>query len=186
MQSIGILLAALVLASASPMNASSLVTPTQRDGHNDFNFLFGRWHTHYRILRHRLAHDTEWDECDGEASVVPFWESYGNLETGTLHCPPPRGYIESMTLRWYNGGTHQWSLWWGTKTIGVAEPPQVGHFNADGLGEFFADDTFNGKPIIVRYQWNMVNGLPHFEQAYSDDGGKAWETNWICEYTKQR
>jgi hypothetical protein len=62
-------------------------------------------------------------------------------------------------------------------------PPQIGHFDANGIGEFFAGDTFNGKPIVVRYRWNTVNGLPHFEQAYSDDRGKTWETNWICDYT---
>lgn len=181
----GIVGAVLALLIAGTVAASpSLVTPTSRDGHGDFNFLFGRWHTHYRILRKRLAHDNTWDRCEGDALVTPFWQGFGNLEVGTLRCPPPRGYVESMTLRTYSGDTHQWSLYWGTKKIGLAMPPQLGHFNANGIGEFFVPDTFNGRPVVVRYRWSTVKGLPHFEQAYSPDGGATWETNWICDYTK--
>jgi hypothetical protein len=163
--------------------AASLVTTTLRDGQHDFNFLVGRWHTHYRILRKRLAHDNTWDTCSGDAVVTQFWGEDANLEVGTVQCPPPRGHIDSMTLRTYSRDTHQWSLWWGTKKLGVATPPQVGHFDSNGVGQFFADDTFDGKPIIIRYQWTVVNGLPHFEQAFSPDGGKTWETNWICDYS---
>jgi hypothetical protein len=88
-----------------------------------------------------------------------------------------------MTLRTYSADTHQWTLWWGTKKLGVSPPPQIGHFDSNGVGEFFADDTWYGTPVIVRYRWDTVNGLPHFEQAFSADHGKTWETNWICDYT---
>lgn len=178
-----LLLATLVGTAGPASAAASLVVPTDRDGHNDFNFLAGRWHTHYRILRRRLVHDNTWDECPGEALITPYWGGYGNLEVGTLRCPPPRGHVDSMTLRTYSADTHQWTLWWGTKKLGVSPPPQVGHFDSDGVGQFFADDTWNGTPVIVRYRWNTVNGLPHFEQAFSTDHGKTWETNWICDYT---
>lgn len=167
------------IASTTP-----LLAPTSRDGRNDFNFLFGRWHTHYRILRNRLVHDTVWYSCGGDALITPFWSNAGNLEVGTLRCPPPRGYVDSLTLRTYSQDTHQWSLWWGTKKLGVVPPPQIGHFNASGIGEFFANDTWKGRPVIVRYQWKTINGLPHFEQAYSTDGGGTWETNWVCDYTR--
>jgi hypothetical protein len=175
---------ALVIVSMAPGDAASLITPTSRDGHGDFNFLLGQWHTHYRLLRLRLVHSQHWEECDGEALVTPFWSNYGNLEIGTLRCPPPRRHIDSMTLRTYSAETHQWTLWWGTKELGVSPPQQVGHFDSDGVGRFYANDTWEGTPIIVRYQWNTLKGLPHFEQAFSADGGKTWETNWICDYTR--
>jgi hypothetical protein len=183
----GALLIVLLTLSVGIASATAPVSPTSvapsRDGRDDFNFLFGRWHTHYRILRNRLVHDTVWYTCDGDSLVTHFWNNAGNLEVGTLRCPPPRGYVDSLTLRTYSQATHQWSLWWGTKKLGVSPPPQVGHFDANGIGEFFANDAWKGRPVIVRYQWKMLNGLPHFEQAYSTDGRATWETNWICDYT---
>jgi hypothetical protein len=174
----------VVLTSGlSAESATALVTPTQRDGHADFNFLLGHWHTHYRILRHRLAHDTVWIQCDGDSDVRPFWGTDANLQLGDLHCPPPRGYIQGMTLRMYDESTHQWSLYFGTKTRGLGTPPVVGHFS-NGVGDFYADDTEGGKPVIVRYRWAVRAGLPHFEQAESTDNGQTWEVDWISDYTR--
>ncbi|HEU5481260.1 MAG TPA: hypothetical protein VFU90_15550 [Candidatus Tumulicola sp.] len=171
----------LAAAPASP--AASLIAPTTRDGHKDFDFLFGTWHTHYLILRKRLSHNHDWYACNGTSVIRPFWGGSGNLEDGDLHCPDR--YIGGMTLRMYNAGTHQWSLWWGTRTLGLVPPPQVGHFDAKGTGEFYADDTYAGKPIVVRFKWSLRSGdHPRFEQAFSPDGGKTWETNWTTDYTR--
>lgn len=156
------------------------VSPTARDGHNDFNFEFGTWRTHYRILKQRLVDSHAWYDCYGTSVIRPFWSGYGNLEDGDLKCPTR--YVGGMTLRLYNARTHQWSLWWGTRTLGIAPPQQVGHFGANGVGDFYAHDTWQGKPVICRFQWTTVNGNPHFEQAYSTDGGKSWETNWTTDY----
>ncbi len=181
MRILSVLLLAVVSFGMVPAQAASLITPTLHDGRSDFNFLLGHWHTQYR-LRKPLVHDTVWRSCTGAAVVTPFWDKEANLEVGTLNCPSR--HTDSMTLRAYSRSTHQWSLWWGTKKLGVSPPQQVGHFNASGVGQFFANDTWNGKPIIVRYQWSMKKGLPHFEQAFSVDGGATWETNWICDYTR--
>lgn len=90
-----------------------------------------------------------------------------------------------MTLRLHNETTHQWSLYWGTKAHGLALPPQVGEFNTLGIGDFYANDTFAGKPIIVRYRWTLrAPNHPHFEQAFSADNGRTWETNWTTDYTR--
>jgi hypothetical protein len=90
-----------------------------------------------------------------------------------------------MTLRLYDAASQQWSLYWGTTKLGLALPAQLGHFDGDGVGEFFANDTFKGRPIIVRFRWELRAGdHPHFEQAFSPDKGKTWETNWICDYTR--
>jgi hypothetical protein len=54
-----------------------------------------------------------------------------------------------------------------------------------GRGEFFAQDTLNGKSIFVRFEWTRLNtDAPHFEQAYSDNGGKTWEVNWVTDQTR--
>jgi hypothetical protein len=52
-----------------------------------------------------------------------------------------------------------------------ARPPQVGEFK-DGVGELFAVDTINNKTILIRLRWTNMNTTPHFEQSFSDDGGK--------------
>ncbi len=171
--------------SPSPTPTVPLLTQTTRDGHKDFDLLIGTWRTHYRILRHRLVNSNEWDDCDGSSVVQAFWSGSGNLEVGDLRCPPPRGYIRSMTLRLYDAVSHQWSLYFGTEKSGLGTPPQVGHFDDHGVGDFFCADTFEGKPVIVRYRWILRNGEhPRFEQAFSIDNGKTWETNWTCDYIR--
>ena len=54
-----------------------------------------------------------------------------------------------------------------------------------GHRTFYADDQFKGKPIRVRYLWN-ASTTPHWEQAFSNDGGKTWETNWEMDFTQMQ
>lgn len=171
------------LVQARPAGAITGLTPTMRDGRGDWSFLYGTWRTHYRRLRKILAGNHQWYDCYGTSVVRPFWKGLGNLEDGDLRCP--RQYVQGMTLRMYSPSTHQWSLWWGTTRLGLTEPPQVGHFNANGVGDFFSDDTYRGRKVVVRYRWRVLPGdHPYFEQAFSVDHGKTWETNWTTVYTR--
>src|SRR5262249_41173921 len=111
-----------------------------------------------------------------------IWGGSGNLENADIRCPNKT--IEGITLRMYNARSHQWTLWWGLRERGLIPPPQVGHLNANGIGEFYADDTWKGTPVIVRYRWTQSTQRPHFEQAFSSDHGKTWETNWISDQTR--
>lgn len=157
-------------------------SPTTRDGRGDFNFEFGTWRTHYRILRERLVGSHDWYDCYGTSVIRPFWGGAGNIEDGDLKCP--NRYVGGMTLRLYDARTHNWTLWWGTRALAVAPPPQVGRFDSDGVGRFYAYDNWKGTPEITRFQWTRVNGNPHFEQAFSTDRGKTWETNWTTDYER--
>jgi hypothetical protein len=185
-----LLVAGLIAASPGPTPAVPApivrpnypIAPTARDGSQDFDFEYGTWRTHYRLLKYRLVGDHEWYDCYGTSVIRPFWGGSGNLEDGDLKCPTR--YVGGMTLRLYDARTHQWTLWWGTRKLGIAPPPQLGHFNADGVGEFYAYDSWQGKPEITRFQWTRVNGNPHFEQAFSTDRGKTWETNWTTDYER--
>ena len=183
---IALLFVAIAVQSAAvviPAVAESSAAPTARDGHKDFDFLLGTWRTHYRLLKVRLKNNHQWYDCYGTSDVRPFWGGYGNLEDGDLRCSG--SHIIGMTLRMYSARTHQWSLWWGTKTRGLVPPPQVGHFDEKGVGQFYAPDKHEGKPIVVRFKWQLLPGNhPYFEQAYSPDDGKTWETNWTTVYTR--
>jgi hypothetical protein len=181
------LLAVAVLTSsalAAPESAPAPfpASPTARDGHRDFDFEFGTWRTHYRILRDRLVGSHAWYDCYGTSLVRPFWGGSGNLEDGDLKCP--NRYVGGMTLRTYDARTHQWTLWWGTKALGISPPQQTGHFNAAGTGDFYSYDTWKDKPVIVRFRWTSANGNPRFEQAFSADHGRTWETNWTTDYQR--
>jgi hypothetical protein len=55
----------------------------------------------------------------------------------------------------------------------------------DGRGEFFDQETLNGRAILVRFVISDITpNSAHFEQSFSDDGGKTWEVNWIATDTR--
>ena len=46
-------------------------------------------------------------------------------------------------------------------------------------------DTLDEKSILIRFIWSKTDSnMPHFEQAFSEDGGKTWEVNWITDQTR--
>jgi hypothetical protein len=60
----------------------------------------------------------------------------------------------------------------------------VGEFK-EGRGEFYDQEPCNGRMIFVRYLWSGITAnSAHFEQSFSDDGGKTWEVNWITDQTR--
>ena len=84
----------------------------------------------------------------------------------------------------YDPATRQWSLYWATQKNGLAFPPQIGRFDANGVGDFLAPDTFDGKAILVRYHWTQRDGNPRFEESFSTDKGKTWELVWTTDYSR--
>jgi hypothetical protein len=123
-------LIALTLTIAALFARPAFAIPAStRDGHNDFGFLVGSWHTEYRRLRHVLQHNHQWYTCPGHSRDENFWDGSGNIEVGDLRCPGQ--HIEGMVLRTYSSATRDWTLYWGTKRLGALNPPpQVGHFTA--------------------------------------------------------
>jgi hypothetical protein len=96
----------------------------------------------------------------------------------------PAGRLEALSLRLYNPESRQWSLNFANSKGGALSPPAVGAFR-DGRGEFFSQETFNGRAILVRFVIsNITPNSCRFEQAFSDDGGKTWEVNWIATDTR--
>jgi|SRR5450432_1066837 len=155
----------------------------ERDGRHDFDFEVGRWNIHLKRLKDRLVGSTTWVEFDGTSVTRKVWDGKADLEEFETDSPGG-GHIEGLTLRLYNPQTHEWRLFWANSKIGTMDPPQVGKFK-DGRGEFFAHDTWEGKPVLVRFVWTKTTtDSPHFEQSYSTDEGKTWEVNWITDQTR--
>jgi hypothetical protein len=151
---------------------------TERDGQHDFDFEVGTWKIHLSRLLHPLTGSSTWVEFDGSSVTRKVWNGRSQIEE--FEVDSPTGHIEGLTLRLYNPQTHQWSLYWANSKAGtMGGPPNVGEFK-NGRGEFFCQDTFNGRTILIRYVWSDITAnSAHFEQSFSDDGGKTWEVNWI-------
>jgi hypothetical protein len=167
-------------SSASP-KTDAAQTSAERDGSHDFDPLLGKWKFHLKRRLNPLSGSNTWIDLDGTGVCYKVWDG-SDLDTVILDGQGV--HIEGLTLRTYNPKSHQWRLYWANRTVGVLDPPQVGQFK-DGRGEFFAQDTINGKTILIRFVWTKLDtSSPHFEQSFSDDGGKTWEVNWITDQTR--
>ena len=179
-----ILLAVTGSARSSPNApaASDPGTRTEHDGQRDFDFEIGNWKTHVSRLQHPLTASTTWIQYDGTTVVRKLWDGRANL--GELEVDGPAGHLELLSLRLYNPQSHQWSLNVTSSRSGVLGVPTIGQFKI-GRGEFVDQETFNGRTILVRFVISAITADScHFEQAFSADGGKTWEVNWIATDTR--
>ena len=157
-------------------------TPAERDGQYDFDFHIGTWKTHLRRLLNPLTGSTTWVEYNGTTVVRKVWNGRANLVE--LVADGPAGHFEGLSLRLYNPKSRQWSLNFANINGGVMTQPTIGEFK-NGRGEFYSQETFNGRAIFVRFIISDITpNSCHFEQAFSDDGGKTWELNWIATDTR--
>jgi hypothetical protein len=150
----------------------------------DFDFVIGNWLVKHRRLKERLANCTEWLEFDGEMSTQKILGGFGNIEDNILRLPDQE--VRAIALRSYDQNTKNWSIWWlDGRFPGRIDVPVVGNF-VDGVGTFFANDTFQEIPIIVRFVWRQIGvDLLRWEQAFSADEGASWETNWTMDFHRQ-
>ena len=156
---------------------------TEQDGRADFDFFIGHWKAHSRRLRERLKGSSEWDEFEGDAVVRKVLGGMGNIDEITIE--RESGRLEGLTLRLYNAESRQWSLYWASSANGILQAPLIGSF-ADGRGEFYSQELFEGRSIFCRFICSDITETScRWEQAFSNDGGKTWETNWLAELIRQ-
>jgi len=149
---------------------------------SDFDFWFGSWDVRNRWLRRRLAGSDDWEEFDATVVARPLLGGVGNEdEFRTDHAG---GFI-GMSFRFFDPERRRWSIYWAdSRRPGELDPPVFGTFSGD-VGVFEGEDVHKGHPILVRFTWSGVTTpTPRWEQAFSDDGGRAWETNWVMDFTR--
>jgi hypothetical protein len=157
--------------------------PPARDGTRDFDFYFGRWRVHNERLRERLAGCREWDRFEAIQECRPILGGLGNIDEFVTDEFGPTLFI-GMTLRLYDRESGNWSIWWSSNRRGTLEPPVTGRF-VDGVGQFEGDDVHAGTPVRVRFVWSEIGpDRAHWQQAFSTDGGRSWETNWHMRMTR--
>jgi hypothetical protein len=183
----------LLLLVFAAINTGSLQAQTadnpalfpQRDGSHDFDFLIGDWKAHVRRLPDRLNNSKVWVEYDGISNHKKILDSNSNFEQFEVTSTDKKLHIKAQTLRLYNPVSRQWSIYLVDVDNGTLDaPPVVGHFIGN-RGEFYHQEDFKGRVILVRYLWlNISPQSARMEQSFSPDGGKTWEVNWICELSR--
>lgn len=180
-----LVLCAMLAASLGAQTTADPANLSQRDGSHDFNFLIGDWKAHVRRLPDRLNNSNVWIEYDGISNHKKLLDSNSNFEEFDVTSPDKKLHLKAQTLRLYNPTSHQWSIYLvdvDNGTLGL--PPVVGGFNGN-RGEFFDQEEYKGRAILVRYVWlNLSPKSARMEQSFSPDGGKTWEVNWICELSR--
>jgi hypothetical protein len=161
---------------------------SQADGSQDFDFYMGRWRIENKRLVKRLAGSREWETFEATAHARHLPGGIGNYDDFVAETWRP-GFV-GMSFRVFSPITKKWSIYWldnktsGLDPTGRLTVPVVGEFKGN-VGVFTCDDEFEGKPIIVRYIWsNITANSARWEQAFSPDGGKTWETNWVMNQTR--
>ena len=186
---LGRMAAVLFLAAVcGPVQADSAVAtagPALHDGQHDFDFLIGSWKIHLKRLSHPLSGSNEWVEFDGTVVCRTVWNGLAEVEEFNVDSPEKNIFIKGLAVRLYNPRTRQWTIYWANSKNGTFDPQsQSGQFT-DGHGEFYGQDTVDGRTVYVRWIWSKTaSPAPHFEQAFSADGGRTWEVNWITEQTR--
>jgi len=176
-----LVITAPLFAQSSP--APLPIQPPLHDGAHDFDPLLGNFTFNLHYMLHPLTSSPDWTDMTGTGACYKVWNGRANLDTVELDSAQG-GHMEGLTLRLYDPDARQWRLYWANSRIGRLDPPQVGDFR-DGHGDFYTTDTINGKTTLIRFDWTrMTSGTPHFEQAFSPDGGKTWEVNWITNQTR--
>jgi hypothetical protein len=154
------------------------------DGPHDFDFEIGTWKTRVSHLVKPLTGSTTWVELEGTSVIRSLLDGRANLVE--LDVSGASGRIQGLSLRLYDPRSRQWSIRFASAADGELGVATVGAFK-DGRGEFYDQETFAGRAILVRNVFSEIGGERYrFEQAFSDDDGKTWEVNWIAVDTRIR
>lgn len=161
-----------------PAVATGERKPALPDGPGGFDFEIGRWNSVVKRLKRPLTGSHEWVELSGTTVVRKLLDGRANI--AELDIAGPSGRIQGVSLRLYDAQSRQWSIHYANIAAGALTAPIVGDFK-HGRGEFYGDDTLDGRPIKVRFVIECGRRAScRFEQAFSADAGKTWELNWLA------
>jgi hypothetical protein len=123
-------------------------------------------------------------ELNGTVTVRKVWDGRAQLEE--IEADGPDGYWEGLTLFLYDPSAHQWSQTFVDSKSGVLTAGLIGSFK-DGRGELYTQETVKGRSILIRGVWSDIKpDSHHFEESFSDDGGKTWAPAFIANLTREK
>lgn len=152
-------------------------------GARAFDFLLGSWTVRNQVLRGRLQGSDEWEEWDATLDVVPVLGGLGNVDR--FRTVRNGRYFEGVSLRVFDPDAEEWRIYWMDTSHPLPVPQVTGTFE-DGRGIFYGTEEFDGRTVDLRFTWEREGpDRARWEQAYSDDGGRNWETNWIMTFRRR-
>lgn len=161
---------------------SRLGAASPKPQEHGFDFLHGRWNVLHRRLKGRLVGSGEWEEFCGTLDVKPILHGLGNVDQNVLMAPG--GRCLATSLRVFNRSLGQWSVYWIDGRGSGIDKPVVGRFDGT-IGQFYNEDELNGRPIKVRFTYEDIGPeSAAWSQAFSQDDGRTWETNWTMDFTR--
>jgi hypothetical protein len=173
----------LSLAATEGLAEQIKAEGTAKMGHaaRDFDFMAGEWDVTNRQLKARGVGSTDWDIYPSSESCQLLMQGMVSVDVVTF---PTKGTM-GTTVRLYDPAKDQWAAYWISSRDGLLQPPVYGRFR-DGKGVFSGDDTDGERPVKVLFEWTGTDtSTPRWSQAFSYDGGKTWETNWIMEFRRR-
>ena len=160
------------------------VTGYAADASHDFDPQIGNWQTTLKRLKDPLTASQTWLDYRGTTTVRAVMDGRANLVE--LRVAGAAGRIDGISLRLYDPTQGQWSLNYANLADGSLGIPSLGRFTG-GRGEFYSNEKFRGRDVRVRFVIQPQGAdVIHFEQAFSIDGGRTWEVNWIATDTRVR
>ena len=147
---------------------------------HDFDYFAGAWTTHQRRLKARGVGSNEWEEFPATLCMTLYLEGMATVDELYM---PTKG-VAGLTLRTFDPEKRQWSIYWVSSATGRLDPVAVvGGFEGNH-GEFYAAEQDGGRPIKVRYTWDIRDHEhARWEQAFSYDD-RTWETNWTADFER--
>jgi hypothetical protein len=181
----GLLAAGVVLPASTPLWAADTASPPAATlpASTHWDWLAGNWDVWHERLKERLVGSTEWQAFAGKSAFWSTLAGLGNVDDNSLDLPT--GVYRGLSVRAFDPKTNTWAIWWlDGRNPERIDPPVRGGFRGDE-GEFIGQEIYKGTPVTQRFRWHEVRGKrPHWDQAYSTDGGKTWEINWRNYFTR--
>jgi hypothetical protein len=171
-------------ATANPEQGEKSIEGGARSGPgSEFDFFLGNWKVRHRRLKMRLSKSDDWEEFDGTSTCQSLLGGIVNLNESVMQ--RPTGISRGMGIRALDAKNGAWADWYlsGQDPTNIGDPG-MGRF-ANGVGTFLSEEIYQGTPVTVRGLWSQITPTSfQWDQAFSTDGGKTWETNWIMRHTR--
>ncbi|MCX4766220.1 hypothetical protein OG562_35635 [Streptomyces sp. NBC_01275] len=184
-------------------------------GPHDFDFLHGDWEVRHRRRTDFLDPGGDWEEFPATTRCLPFFDGAANVDEIDMPYLGTRGLTLRLfdresgqwSLNWASSGSGRLfppviGGFDGTDGTGDEDgsdgsdgtgdeegsAEKKGVLQQGGIrGEFYGDDTHDGKDVRVRFVWSGISATTaRWEQAFSTDGGETWLTNWVMDFTRLR
>ncbi|MEE8520532.1 MAG: DUF1579 domain-containing protein [Gemmatimonadota bacterium] len=145
-----------------------------------FDFLLGEWEIRNEIRTADGRWETTRATLQGEkylsgCAVIDFWDGEARGGKST----------KGITIRAFDPDTRKWSIVWLDNRHAPDFTPLVGEFKG-GVGTFYQEIEIDGVRTKVRFIWDEITeDSARWQQSFSADGGKTWETDWIMHFKRK-